>query len=196
MKSYKDYKFSLSGYKSEHAKVLALIDDVQLQAAINEVVSAFHRGVKIVTCGNGGSASTASHFITDWAKMSNLATGEKFRGLSLVDNIGLVTAYGNDLSYDEIFSGQCKALLDPNDLLIVVSGSGNSANIVKAVEEAKKLGASTLGILGYDGGEVGQIVDQVFLVPSFDMQVCEDIHLMFGHMVMKTLCSDGIRGVI
>ena len=87
------------------------------------------------------------------------------------------------------------AFSDGSLLLVVVSGSGNSPNIVKAVNEANKIGADTLAILGYDGGAVLKAANKTFLVPSFDMQVCEDIHLMFGHMVMKTLCGSSIRGV-
>jgi D-sedoheptulose 7-phosphate isomerase len=196
MKLFKDEVFNIPNYIEEHNKVLSKLDIDSLKDAIDLVVDAFHRGAKIITCGNGGSASTASHYITDWAKMAHLATGEKFRGFSLVDNIGLVTAYGNDLSYDDVFSGQCAALLDKGDLLVVVSGSGNSRNIVNAVNEANKIGADTLAILGYDGGAVLKVAKKTFLVPSFDMQVCEDIHLMFGHMVMKTLCNSSIRGVL
>ncbi len=196
MSKFKEVDFTLKNYIVEHGRVLDSLDYGQLAKAVGIVEDAFSRGVKIVTCGNGGSASTASHFITDWNKMANLATGEKFRGLSLVDNIGLVTAYGNDLSFDEIFSGQCKAILDEGDLLIAISGSGNSMNVVRAIETANKMGASTLAILGYDGGEVIKVADHSFLVPSFDMQVCEDIHLMFGHMVMKTLCGNNIRGLV
>jgi len=196
MSKFKEVDFTLKNYIVEHGRVLGSLDYGQLAKAVGIVEDAFSRGVKIATCGNGGSASTASHFITDWNKMANLATGEKFRGLSLVDNIGLVTAYGNDLSFDEIFSGQCKAILDEGDLLIAISGSGNSMNVVRAIETANKMGASTLAILGYDGGEVIKVADHSFLVPSFDMQVCEDIHLMFGHMVMKTLCGNNIRGLV
>jgi D-sedoheptulose 7-phosphate isomerase len=195
MSSYKDISFNIPNYFEEHNRVLSKIDTESLHLSIEEVVKAFERGAKIITCGNGGSASTASHYINDWSKMINLATGKKFRGFSLVDNVGLVTAYGNDLSYDEVFSGQCAAILDEGDLLIVVSGSGNSPNIVNAVNKANEIGATTLAILGYDGGDVANVSQKVFLVPSFDMQVCEDIHLMFGHMVMKTLCGSLIRSV-
>lgn len=193
---YEDYVFNTSNYIQEHQKVLERIDLGSLQTAINMVGLAFKAGKKIITCGNGGSASTASHYITDWAKMINLATEEKFRGVSLVDNIGLITAFGNDLSYDDVFSGQCNALLDEGDLLVAVSGSGNSPNILSALRQANEMGARTLGILGYDGGEAANIAHHSFIVPSFDMQVCEDIHLMFGHMVMKTYCQLDIRGVV
>lgn len=194
--NYKDYEFTLSNYISEHNKVLELLNMESLDYAVQMVGKAFKDGKKIITCGNGGSASTASHYITDWAKMINLETGEKFRGLSLVDNVGLITAFGNDLSYDEVFSGQCKSIIDEGDLLIAVSGSGNSPNILKAINLANEMGAHTLAILGYDGGKASKLAKHSFIVPSFDMQVCEDIHLMFGHMVMKTYCNCDIRGVM
>ena len=193
---YEDRIFSCHEYIAEHNRVLDRLDHHALAKAIDMVGDAFKRQKKVITCGNGGSASTASHFITDWAKMINLATNEKFRGFSLVDNVGLITAYGNDLSYEDVFSGQCKALLDEGDLLIAVSGSGNSPNILSALRQANEMGAQTLGILGYDGGEAAKIAHHSFIVPSFDMQVCEDIHLMFGHMVMKTYCQLDIRGVV
>ena len=196
LQNYKDYDFSVNGYIKEHNRVLSILDQHSLEAAIKVVEDAFNRGAKIITCGNGGSATTASHYITDWAKMVNLATGEKLRGFCLADNVGLVTAYGNDISYEDIFSGQCEAILDQDDLLVAVSGSGNSPNIVKALKTANKIGATTLGILGYDGGKAIKEAQHSFLVPSFDMQVCEDLHLMFCHLVMKRLCGDKIRGIV
>ena len=192
MNKVNEIEFSLDNYIDEHAKVLNIINKDDLDKSINMVKSAFAEGKKVATCGNGGSASTASHFITDWNKMINLATGKKFRGLSFADNIGLITAYGNDLSYDEVFSGQCKAILDEGDLLIAISGSGNSKNIIECIKTANDMGVKTLAILGYDGGDAIKYATHSFLVPSFDMQVCEDIHLIFGHMVMKTLCNSKI----
>lgn len=160
---------------------------------IDMIKIAFESGKKIITCGNGGSASTASHYITDWNKMINLATGKKFRGISLTDNIGLITAYGNDLSYEDVFSGQIEAIMDEGDLLIAISGSGNSPNVLKAIDAAHRVGGITLGVVGYDGGKLMSICKHSVWVPSFDMQLCEDVHLMFGHMVMKTLCGSEIK---
>ena len=125
--------------------------------------------------------------------MVNLATGKKFRGISLCDNIGLITAYGNDISYDEVFAGQLKAIMDEGDLLVAISGSGNSSNILKAVEYANSIGGNTLAIVGYDGGKLKELSKNAVWVESFDMQLCEDVHLMFGHMVMKTLCGSSIK---
>lgn len=185
--------FTIQNYFAAHAELAKCLDWKSIQAGVDLVKEKFLEGKKIITCGNGGSASTASHYITDWSKMANLATGRKFRGISLCDNIGLITAYGNDICYDEIFAGQLRAVMDPGDLVIAVSGSGNSPNVLKAVEYANTHGGFTLAIVGYDGGKLMPMARQSVLVPSFDMQLCEDIHLMFGHLVMKTLCGADIR---
>lgn len=184
--------FSIANYLDAHASLQAAMDREMFQVAVDLVRRTFDDGKKIITCGNGGSASTASHYITDWNKMVNLATGRQFRGVSLCDNVGLITAYGNDISYDEVFAGQLKALMDPGDLLVAVSGSGNSPNVLRAVEYANSIGGVTLAVVGYDGGKLLPLCQEAVWVQSFDMQMCEDVHLMFGHMVMKTLCSSDI----
>lgn len=185
--------FSVSNYFSAHYQLAQTLDIDAFQKGINMIRYAFENGKKIITCGNGGSASTASHYITDWNKMVNLATGKKFRGVSLCDNVGLITAYGNDLSFTDIFSGQIDSLMDEGDLLVAVSGSGNSPNVLKAIEAARLAGGVILGVVGYDGGKMRPMCDHSVWVKSFDMQLCEDVHLMFGHMVMKNLCGSIIK---
>ncbi len=186
-------KFSVHDYFAAHATLCQTLDCLEFQKGIDLIKEKFELGKKIITCGNGGSASTASHYITDWNKMINLATGKKFRGISLCDNIGIITAYANDMSYEGIFTGQLKAILDESDLVIGISGSGNSPNVLNAVEFANANGADTLAIVGYDGGKLKKIAKQSVWVPSFDMQLCEDVHLIFGHMVMKALCSYPVK---
>ena len=185
--------FSVSRYLEAHTRLAGKLDERAFQAGVDLVRRAFDAGKQIITCGNGGSAYAASHYITDWNKMVNLATGRKFRGISLCDNIGIVTAFANDVSYEDVFAGQLKAILDAGDLVIAVSGSGNSRNVVKAVEYANQAGAETLAVVGYDGGTLKKIAKHSVWVPSFDMQLCEDVHLMFGHMVMKSLCGSPIE---
>ena len=185
--------YSVANYLAAHARLAGKLDQRAFQAGVDLVRRAFDGGTQIITCGNGGSAYAASHYITDWNKMVNLATGRQFRGISLCDNIGIVTAFANDVSYDEVFAGQLKAILARGDLVIAVSGSGNSRNVVKAVEYANQAGAETLAIVGYDGGTLKKIAKHCVWVPSFDMQLCEDVHLMFGHMVMKALCGSRIE---
>lgn len=186
-------RFSVANYLAAHAALAGQLDRAMLEAGVTLVREKFLSGRKIITCGNGGSASTASHYITDWNKMVNLATGRKFRGVCLCDNVGLVTAFGNDMSYHDVFAGQLAAIADPGDLLVAVSGSGNSPNVLKAVAWASANQVDTLAVVGYDGGELKKVAGRSVWVPSFDMQVCEDVHLMFGHMVMKALCASDIR---
>lgn len=185
--------FSINNYFKAHEELAGRLNISMFQAGVDLIKQKFEQGKKIITCGNGGSALTASHYITDWNKMVNLATGKKFRGISLCDNIGLITAYGNDISYDEIFAGQLKAIMDEGDLLVAISGSGNSPNVVKAVAYANSIGGDTLAVVGYDGGKVKELSKAAVWVESFDMQLCEDVHLMFGHLVMKTLCGSSIK---
>jgi len=185
--------FSVRHYLAAHERLVPTLDKETFQSGIDIVSAAFEAGKQIITCGNGGSAHTASHMITDWNKMVTLATGRKFRGVSLCDNIGLVTALANDVAYDDIFSEQLKSLLDRGDLVVAISGSGTSPNVLKAVEYANKAGADTLAIVGYDGGELKRIAKACVWVPSFDMQLCEDLHLMFCHMVTKALCGSSIQ---
>lgn len=185
--------FSVKNYFSSYSMLADKINYTSIQGGIDIIKEKYISNKKIITCGNGGSAFTASHYITDWNKMVNLETGKKFRGISLCDNIGLITAFGNDLSYDQVFAGQMASLADEGDLLIAISGSGNSLNVICAVEYANNNGIDSLAIVGYDGGKLMQIAKYSVLVPSFDMQLCEDVHLMFGHMVMKSLCGKGIK---
>lgn len=185
--------FSIDNYFKAHADLVTKLNIDMFQAGIDLIEKKFKESKKIITCGNGGSASTASHYITDWNKMINLSTGEKFRGISLCDNIGLITAYANDISYDEVFVGQLKSIMDKGDLLVAISGSGNSPNVIKAIEYANSIGGDTLAIVGYDGGKVMKLSKTAVWVKSFDMQLCEDVHLMFGHLVMKALCGSSIK---
>lgn len=185
--------FTVTNYLTAHFRLAKELDSEAFQQGINMIKTAFDGGKKILTCGNGGSALTASHYITDWNKMVNLVTGKKFRGVCLCDNLGLITAYGNDLSYGEVFAGQVDAMMDEGDLLVAVSGSGNSPNVLRAVEATRRASGNVLGIVGYDGGKLMPMCDHSVWVQSFDMQLCEDLHLMFGHMVMKTLCNASIK---
>lgn len=182
-------KFSVESYIKEHNLVIENLDIQEVSNGIQLIKKTFKEGKRIAVCGNGGSATTASHFITDWNKMINIHSGMKFNGICFSDNIGLITAYANDLSYDDVFSEQVKNLLDKDDLLITLSGSGNSENVVKATNIANDIGVNTLTICGYDGGRLKQISKDVIWIRSMDMQLCEDAQIVFGHMVMKELCN-------
>tara|TARA_B100000900_G_scaffold178194_1_gene151079 strand:- start:2989 stop:3558 length:570 start_codon:yes stop_codon:yes gene_type:complete len=185
-------KFTINNYINQHNSVIESFDHQEVEEAIKLIKDTILKKNRIAVCGNGGSALTASHYVTDWNKMIFTHTGMKFDGICLSDNVGLVTAYANDFSYNDIFSEQVKNLLKEDDLLITISGSGNSENVIRATQEANKNKINTLAISGFDGGKLKKISKSSVWIKSFDMQICEDAHIVFGHIVMKSLCNSDI----
>ena len=138
--------------------------------------------------GNGGSSATASHMVCDFGKGAYEALGgKKFKIQCLNDNMPLITAISNDLDYSEIFAYQLKGRLIKDDLIICISGSGNSTNIIKAAEYAKEIGATVISMTGYNGGRLKQLSDCSMCVPINDMQLVEDIHMIFDHMMLRII---------
>ena len=176
-------------YLLDLKKTLEKVDDMEINKAVLLISSYIGLDEKILVCGNGGSAMTASHFVTDWLKMPMTKKDRNLNIISLCDNAGVLTAYANDMGYEDVFSEQVRAYGRRGDLLLLVSGSGNSANLIKASQMARKMDIKTLAVVGYDGGKLKKICDHYVHVPSFDMQICEDIHLIFGHIVMRHLIS-------
>ena len=178
-------------YLQKLKRVLDTLETDQIDRAVGLIADAWQAGRQVITLGNGGSSMTALHFITDWNKSVFMASGKPFRGRSLVDNMGLVMAYGNDISFQDIFREQLKNLLEPGDLVIAISGSGNSENVIRAVEYANQNGGVTLGLCGYSGGRLKQIAHHHVWAAVDDMQLSEDVHAIFGHIVMQALCGQG-----
>jgi D-sedoheptulose 7-phosphate isomerase len=141
----------------------------------------------IFFCGNGGSASTASHFTSDLAKGTIVEGAPRFRALSLADNIPQMLAWGNDSCYEDIFVEQLKNLMDPGDVLIGISGSGNSGNVLRAIEHANQNGGVTVGLTGFDGGQLKDMVSLCLVVPIHYMQKIEDIHMLVDHLVTSLI---------
>lgn len=139
-------------------------------------------GGKIYICGNGGSASTASHFQTDLNKAFSIAKGT-MPAVCLADNISTLTSAANDYSYDDVFIYQLKYLLKENDILIIISGSGNSVNVIKAAEYVKRKGNTVISMVGFDGGKLKSLSDYSFHVSVNNMQISEDLHMLFAHLV-------------
>src|ERR1700730_5600963 len=133
---------------------IANLDRDQVDDAIRVVADAWYSGRQIIALGNGGSAMTALHFINDWNMSVYQSTGIPFRGRTLVDNLGLILAYGNDMSFQDIFVEQLKNILSHGDLVIAISGSGNSENVIRAVEYANANQGITLGLCGFQGGRL------------------------------------------
>ena len=180
MKSFSDYTRLLR-------QGIDALDATSFDEAIQVIRKAWLQQRPIYVFGNGGSALAASQLVTDLNKTVYLRTGRPFHGHCLNDSLGLVTAYANDLSYADIFAEQLKPVLKEDDLVIAISGSGNSPNVLRAVELAKSRKAITLGLCGYDGGKLKELVDYAAHVPVNDMQICEDLHLSFIHSTMRVL---------
>jgi D-sedoheptulose 7-phosphate isomerase len=151
------------------------------------LLNAYQDEKHIFIMGNGGSGSTASHFACDINKGCCLDLEKKFKVICLNDNLPSILAYANDLSYDKIFVEQIKNFLQPGDVVIGISGSGNSDNVLKAVTYAKEKGAKTIGLSGYDGGKLALIADISFVAEVNDMQKAEDVHMIVIHILMQYL---------
>jgi D-sedoheptulose 7-phosphate isomerase len=137
--------------------------------------------------GNGGSASTASHFVVDIGKATVRGDGKRFRCVALVDNVETVTAWANDTEYAKVFSEQLATLAHAGDVAVGISGSGNSPNVLRAMETAKRLGLRTIGLTGMGGGKLKELSEVPVVVPSNSMQHIEDIHLLICHLLTAYL---------
>lgn len=186
------YAGTADNYLSRLARVLESLDRSQIDNAIQLIADTWQAGKQIITLGNGGSSLTALHFINDWNKSIFMASGKPFRGRSLVDNMGVVMAYGNDTSFEEIFIEQLKNVMQAGDLVLAISGSGNSENVIRAVDYANENGAVTLGLCGYRGGKLKERARHIVWADVDDMQLSEDVHFFFGHIVMQRLCGYGM----
>ena len=180
---------SALAYTERLNHVLKQLDHAAIDRGVALIESAWKAGKQIITLGNGGSSLTALHYINDWNKSIYLSHGVPFRGRSLVDNVGLLMSYANDIAFEDVFSEQLKNILEPGDLVIALSGSGNSENVIRAVDYANSHGAITLGLCGYRGGRLKEKAQQVIWVDADDMQLAEDVHFLFGHIVMQRLCA-------
>jgi D-sedoheptulose 7-phosphate isomerase len=169
------------------------------QPLISEVIHVLQRarmqGNQVFIMGNGGSASTASHFVCDLAKNTRSEKLPHFRAIGLTDNMEIFSAYANDEGYESVFSQQLVNLIRPEDIVIAISASGNSKNVINAVEEARKYAATTIGFTGFDGGRLGQIVDINIHVNSSIIEHVEDIHLMLEHMIVRTIKDQPFIGI-
>jgi len=156
-----------------------------------EIKNAQSNNKKIFIMGNGGSASTSSHFVSDLLKTSLTKEAKRVKAISLTDNIPVLMAWGNDTSFEEIFSNQLENFLEKGDIVIGISGSGNSENVIKAIEFANLKEAKTICLLGKDGGKLAKISQLNLIIPNNDMLTIETMHLLICHLVTSLLRSQG-----
>ena len=182
----KDYQQTIDNYIIDLKSILDQLSRTDLLAIINTLEEARQAGNTIYICGNGGSASTASHMVCDLSKNTRKDGANRLRVIGLSDNIPSITAYANDEGYECIFAEQVYSLVMKGDVIIAISGSGNSPNVLRAVKAANHLGAKTIGLTGYQGGELLSLVDTCLVVPYNSLEQIEDVHLVINHIL--TIC--------
>ncbi|MCM1119035.1 MAG: SIS domain-containing protein [bacterium] len=187
-----NYLQKLQAYRDREVEVYQNLNLEDVNTVINVLEEARLANRHIFICGNGGSAATASHYAGDFNKgiSENLKIKYKFECLS--DNIATLMAVANDISYDEVFCYPLKNKMEKGDILIGISGSGNSKNIVNAFEYAKSIGGTVIAIVGYNGGRMKELADYSIHIDINDMQISEDLHMILDHMMMWALrCGAG-----
>ena len=189
-----DYTKDIRDYLRIEAETLKKLDVNEISRAINVLQDALVNERPVYIFGNGGSGSTASHFAGDFNKGVSEGLEKVFRFQCLNDNIPTMMAVANDFDYSEVFVYQLRGRLRAGDVVMAISGSGNSKNVIKAVEYARSVGATVIGLTGYSGGKLRGLSDVQLHVPVNSMQVLEDIHLVFDHLMMSVLC-ERLKGV-
>ena len=182
-----DQKTLIKSYFDREIEVIKRLNIDDINAAVQAIWAAYERDATIYIFGNGGSAATASHYVGDFNKGISEKKDKKFNLVCLSDNIPQMMAIANDISYDEVFRYPLVNRLKPSDLVIGISGSGNSKNVVRAVEYAKEIGTPVVGITGYHGGKLKKLADYHMDVMEDDMQISEDLHMIFDHMMYFVL---------
>jgi len=176
-------------YLAESHEVASQTNFKDLIKIENLMKSYLDTSKSIFVCGNGGSANCASHFVTDLSKMLHLITNQTLKIYCLNDNLGAITAYSNDISYDDVYSMQLKNYASKGDMLILVSGSGNSPNVCAALDFANKHNVNTISFTGFDGGYLKNHSEFNFHIPSNNMQIVEDHHVQAMHILMRSLTN-------
>ena len=176
---------SITNYFSELEQMMQAISLSDLQAVLSILEEAYHNGHRIFVVGNGGSAATASHFALDLAKNTIMPGAPRLKAISLTDHVPLITAWSNDTHYEHIFAEQLANLIEPGDVVIGISASGNSPNVINAVKLAHRSRAATIGLLGATGGKLKSIVDVAVLAPGRNIEQEEDAHMILAHVITR-----------
>jgi D-sedoheptulose 7-phosphate isomerase len=175
------------GYSDRLCSLLRTTEWVGVAALAADIRDVWAQGHHVFICGNGGSAGNAIHLANDFIYGIAKRTGAGLRVSSLSANPAVITCLANDVGYEAIFSEQLAVLGSPGDLLVTLSGSGNSPNILKVLEQARSMDIKSYAILGYDGGKCKSLADVPIHFPVHDMQISEDMQIIVGHMLMQWL---------
>ncbi len=189
----KDYKSEIRRYIDLEIETLRALDTDAINDALNLLLKTMENGNTVFVFGNGGSSATASHFQNDFNKGISEHTERKFNFQCLNDNIATLMAVANDIGFEEVFRFQLQGHIRPGDVVMAISGSGNSKNVINAVEYAKEQGCPVIGLTGFGGGKLRELADVSLHVPINSMQITEDVHMVFDHLMMsifyRALCG-------
>jgi D-sedoheptulose 7-phosphate isomerase len=169
------------------AQTLSLLSSQEIAAAVDLLLDGWQRRARIYVCGNGGSAAIASHFAGDLNKGANIAGRHRFRAMALVDNVPALMAWSNDDGYEAGMVEQLRNFVDKGDVVVGISGSGNSANVLNTIELGRQVGAGTLGLCGFDGGSLRTVADVSVYVPCYSMEQVEDAFSVICHTLLFAL---------
>jgi D-sedoheptulose 7-phosphate isomerase len=183
----KDFSQSAEAYLTRLKSTIDLISREEISRFLNILLDALESEKNIYIMGNGGSAATASHFAVDFNKGLSYGKEKRFRFICLNDNLPTLTAYANDVGYEDVFVEPLRNFLVQGEVVIGISGSGNSRNVLKAIEYANQQGALTVGITGFDGGALRKMAQYSVHIPIHDMQVTEDLHMVLDHLSYAVL---------
>ena len=175
----------INRYFSELEQMLQAISLSHLETVLRLLEEAYRNGRRIFIMGNGGSAATASHFALDLAKNTIMPGAPRLKAISLTDHVPLITAWSNDIAYEHIFSEQLANMIEPGDVVIGISTSGNSPNVINALNLAKQYRATTVGLLGAKGGKMKDMVDAYILAPGQNIEQEEDAHMILAHVITR-----------
>jgi D-sedoheptulose 7-phosphate isomerase len=178
---------NIAGYLDKLGHIISELPCEPLAQITEMILSAGRDGKSIYILGNGGSAATASHLACDLAKTASVPGHPRLRALAFTDNMPLLTAWGNDASYDVVFAEQVTTFVRPGDLVIAISASGNSPNVIAAASAARSIGASIIGLIGFGGGRLKSWCDVSLVVPSNEYGPVEDAHMVFVHAVTAAI---------
>jgi len=180
-------KEMVQDYISQLKETLSRLPLAQIERVIETLIKAQWSRRTVYVFGNGGSAATASHMACDLGKNTAIRGLPRMRVIALTDNVELITAWANDTAYENIFAEQLRGLVDADDVVIGISGSGRSPNVLNAIALAREAGATTIGITGFEGGLLAGMVDIPLVVPNHCMEQVEDVHLVLDHVICSTI---------
>ncbi|HLM83178.1 MAG TPA: SIS domain-containing protein [Terriglobales bacterium] len=190
---------ALNSYFDDVIQTIGKMPIATIEKIVTALMEAYESSRTIYLFGNGGSAALASHFACDLGKGASNGSSKRFQALAFTDNVPMMTAWANDARYEDIFAEQLINFVRRDDITFAISGSGNSPNVLKALKVAREAGAFTIGLTGFQGGDMKDLCDLCLTVPSENMQIIEDLHLSVTHAVFTALrakiCRPNDEGV-